>query len=180
MQNQVIARPYAKALFEHARLAGTLTTWSLCLSSLVVMLREPKLIAFLKNPKVSLEAHITCLSTLLDALKIETPTTWKAFITLLFSYKRLFDLPAIQHQFEMLKAAHDQTLTVSVTTLLPLTASQRDDLVTLLSQRFDRKVTLDESCDASLLGGLLIRAGHEVIDASIRGQLKKLAAALVA
>jgi F-type H+-transporting ATPase subunit delta len=44
-----------------------------------------------------------------------------------------------------------------------------------LRQRFQREIDLDVEVDASLIGGAIIRARDQVIDGSVRGQLKRLA-----
>jgi len=59
-----------------------------------------------------------------------------------------------------------------------LNQEHQDKLAKVLSARLNREVRLQASEDASLIGGVVIRAGDLVIDGSIRGKIAKLAEAL--
>ena len=59
-----------------------------------------------------------------------------------------------------------------------LTEEQQQKLAQALSTRLERKVSLETSLDKSLIGGVVVRTGDMVIDASVRGKLTKLAEAL--
>jgi len=56
-----------------------------------------------------------------------------------------------------------------------MTAEQQQKLIDALSRKLERKVELESSVDQSLIGGVVVRAGDLVIDASVRGKLAKLA-----
>lgn len=99
---------------------------------------------------------------------------------MLLANKRLFALPEIAEIYEKLKADRERTLVVEVCSFTALTSQQKQRLTDALSQKLNRSVTLTEKLDASLLGGAVIRAHHLVIDASVKGQLLKLAATLAA
>ena len=55
---------------------------------------------------------------------------------------------------------------------------QRGTIVAAMEKRLGTKVTLDCAVDDSLIGGVVIRAGDLVIDASLRGRLGQLAQTL--
>ena len=67
---------------------------------------------------------------------------------------------------------------VHVTSAFDLTDPQRTTIVTAMEKRLGTKVTLDCVVDDSLIGGVVIRAGDLVIDASLRGRLEQLAQTL--
>ena len=87
-------------------------------------------------------------------------------------------LPAISSLFEGLRAEAEGAVDVTVTTAFALTAEQTQQLGQVLAQKLSRQVNVSSTTDASLIGGTIIRAGDMVIDASVRGQLGKLRAAL--
>jgi F-type H+-transporting ATPase subunit delta len=78
-----------------------------------------------------------------------------------------------------LRSEHEKTINVEVITFADLTSKQLDQLTTSLSQRLQRKVSLNTRVDQSILGGAVIRAGDLVIDGSVRGKLNQLGADLV-
>ena len=101
-------------------------------------------------------------------------------VGLLADNKRLQALPDIYLQYEALRAEQEKTLTAKVSSFAVLTSAQQQHLISSLSQRLQRQVTLDVSIDTSLLGGAVIRAGDLVIDGSVRGKLNKLSSNLAA
>ena len=174
-----VARPYAKALFDYALYHDTLAAWSDWLERLAAMSCEVSLRALIKNPSLS----ALQLSEILVAIARELDSSaWlnelDSLIFLLVTNKRLSALPAIAKQFNMLREQEERTLAVDVVSFAPLSSTQITHLTERLSRRFARTVTLNQTIDPSLLGGILIRAHDVVIDGSIQGQLIKLSADL--
>lgn len=181
MSNQTsIARPYAKAIFEHAEATGELSLWSTFLASFAQLMLDATLVALLKNPALELEAQADILVSLAKKIMPTTPKHMSDFIHLLLANKRFFVLPQIAEIYEKLKADRERTLVVEAYSYTALTSQQKQRLIDALSRKLQRSVTLIEHIDASLLGGVVIRAHHLVIDASVKGQLLKLAATLAA
>jgi len=89
--------------------------------------------------------------------------------------KRLLVLPQVVAQFRELKAEHEKTLSVDVTSAVELTAEQETTLCAALEKRLARKVKLTCKIDANVVSGLVIKAGDMVIDGSVRGKLSRLA-----
>ncbi len=181
MSNQAsIARPYAKAIFEHAEACGELPLWSMCLASFAKLMGESSLVSLLKNPTLEIDAQVDILISLVSKTLQHSPKHLQQFVHVLAANKRLFALPEIAVVFEQLKAEQERTLAVEVTSFTALTSQQKQRLTEALSRKLNRSVTLTEKLDPSLLGGAVIRAHHLVIDASVKGQLLKLAASLAA
>ena len=182
MANQLsIARPYAKALFEHAVAGQQLAAWSMWLQALGQLMEHPALHVLLRNPAVSRDQQAEVVIAIAHDLACEPMVpALDNLIRLLAANKRLYALPAIATQFDALRAEQEKTLTVCVCSFSPLTTLQEQRLVDSLSQRLQRQVTLQQTVDPSLLGGAVIRANDLVIDGSVRGQLIKLGADLAA
>jgi len=77
--------------------------------------------------------------------------------------------------FILLRADLERTVKLKVSTAFEMTAEQQQKLIDALSRKLERKVELESSVDQSLIGGVVVRAGDLVIDASVRGKLAKLA-----
>lgn len=179
--NVTVARPYAKAVFNHAVANNELSAWSVILEVLAQSVLNPMAQAFIGNPASEIEQQSQLLLFVVAESKQEQALpSLDNFIHLLAANKRLLLLPDICVEFEKLRAEQEKTVTVTVKSFTPLTQNQELQLVKSLSQRLQRHVMLDSSIDASLLGGAVIRAGDLVIDGSLRGKLIKLGTDLAA
>jgi len=174
-----IARPYAKALFEHALAEKKLDEWSNYLFCLAQAIADPKGAAFISNPASKVEQHIELLKATCGK-QAESNQALTHFIELLANNKRLFLLLEIKALYEAHKAEQEKTLEVDVISFSELSAKQQQHLIDSLSKRLQRKVSLKISIDPSLLGGAVIQAGDLVIDGSVRGKLNKLSTELAA
>ena len=179
-----VARPYAKAIFQHALQLQQLAEWSVILQHLTHLMRNSAIIQFIDNPAATVEQHTQLIQAVLYTLQ---PTMWcnnKAavdnLIKLLAMHKRLLILPEIYNKYNMLRAEHEKTLVVTVISFASLNIKQTQQLIDKLSHRLQRQVTLEVSLDKTLLGGAIIHAGDLVIDGSVRGKLTKLATNLAA
>ena len=101
-------------------------------------------------------------------------------LKLLLEYGRVNALPEIADHFDALKAEVENTVDVTVTSAVPMSAEQQQAVKTALQARLGRNVSLSTEIDESLIGGAVIRAGDVVIDGSVRSRLNGLANALVA
>jgi F-type H+-transporting ATPase subunit delta len=93
--------------------------------------------------------------------------------------KAIFAIAAdIAEQFGELRAAAEKVLQVEVLTAMPLSETQHAALQKNLAQRFGSAIELGARVDESLLAGVIVRAGDQVIDASARGRLQRLGQAM--
>ncbi len=178
-----IARPYAKAVFEHALQSKALLVWSEWLSQLQTLALSADMLRFIDNPETTVQQHAEVMCDVMSgSAGKDKPLAddLKAFIHTLAESRRLPVLPAIYEQFEALRAEEEHRVSVQVSSFLPLSAEQQKGLIERLTKRLDRKVELQLSVDPELLGGAVISAKDWVINASVKGQLDKLGADLVA
>src|SRR5690606_13188137 len=94
------------------------------------------------------------------------------FVLILAANRRLKLLPDVRILFEQLKADQERSVDVEVTSAFELDAEAESKLSAVLKQRLQRDVKLSSKVDRSLIGGMVVRAGDLVIDASVRGKLK--------
>lgn len=172
MQESItIARPYAKAAFEYALAHGCVPQWATLLEKAAVIIKDAQMVKLLHDPCVTREQACQVLSNL---CKAELNEQQHNLLRLLAKNQRLIVLPEIAALFNKLQAEHEQILRVDVATVIALNPDQQSKLTQVLQQRFAKKIILNFSQDAELLGGILIRAGDKVIDLSLRGQLQRL------
>ncbi len=169
-----IARPYADAAFALAREESTLPQWGDALSRLSQVMASSEAGSVIDNPRLAPAQIATLIADAAGSLS----QTQRNFVQLLAENERLTVLPEIADQFHKLRNAADGTLDAIIETAYPLTEAQIADIVSTLEQKYGRKVQATAEVESDLIGGVCIRLGDEVIDASVRGKLARLAANL--
>jgi F-type H+-transporting ATPase subunit delta len=171
-----IARPYAEALFRVAQ-SGKLAAWADLIAEMAHVAEHPDVQAFVQNPAVSTQQVV---ATFLVALKSPVDDEAKNFIGALAENGRLTLLPEIATQFHVLKNAHEGADDAKITSAFALTETQVSELVAALEKKFGRKLLPSVAVDSSLIGGVRVVIGDEVLDTSVRAKLQQLHVALTA
>lgn len=170
-----LARPYAKAAFEYALTANSLQSWFEALEVSAAVAEQDQVKKALATSGLSAEQKASVFVQVIgDSLDEKV----KNFIRTLASNKRLALLPYIRDLFAKMKAQQEKTIEVEITAAYELPVDLINKLAQSLSAKLNRKIDVNSSVDASLLGGVVIHTGDMVIDGSVRGRLAKLAEAL--
>jgi len=166
-----LSRPYARAAFENAHAAGQLAPWGEMLDKAAAVLSDDRVAALVGNPHVQRAELVGFVLELCGAAGDEKA---RNFVQLLADNGRLLLLPQIAAQYAALRADVENTVDVTVTSALPLTAEQGAKLSDALTRRLRRTVRLNTTVDPSLIGGAVVRAGDFVVDGSLRGRIERL------
>ncbi|SEI57782.1 F-type H+-transporting ATPase subunit delta [Azotobacter beijerinckii] len=175
INNQTLARPYAKAAFEYASAANSNDAWSGMLSLAAAVVEAPEVAELLRNPRLTRESKVEAV---LRLFADDVDDAFRNFIANMGEHDRLFVLPTVRELFEAFKAEAEKTLDVELETAFELSAEQLETLAAALSKRLDRSVNPRQVVNPALIGGLVIRAGDVVVDGSVRGKLSQLAESL--
>ena len=184
--NNTIARPYARAVFQVAQESDALDELSRSLGIAKAILADGQVANFLANPALDDEARLRFLTELFgeaagaDSVFAGSSEHGTNFLKLLLEYGRVNVLPEISDRFDALKAEVENTVDVTVTSATELSASQLQEIENALKSRLGRDVKLSTEIDENLIGGAVIRAGDVVIDGSVRARLEGLSNALIA
>lgn len=172
-----IARPYAEAAFSLALGAGALEAWSQALERLATLVTLDEVRTVLLDPKVDDDSKARVL---LEAAGADQPLpdAVQNFARLLVDNDRVLLLPEIHALFVARKNDHEGVAVAKVTSAFPLDDAARERLKQDLEAHFKKKLQLEVTIDPELIGGVRVQVGDEVIDASVRGKLANLAAAL--
>ena len=172
-----LAGRYASALFGLAREENDIDTVAANLDSLSAALSESNdLEALIASPAMSRGDAVCATQAIAKAFKLHRLTA--NFLGVLAENGRLDQLGAAAAAFATLVADHKGEARAAVTSARPLSDAQLATLKTKLSARVGRDVTLDTSVDPDLLGGLKVKLGSELIDATVRTKLNTLAQAM--
>jgi len=171
-----VARPYAEALFRVAK-SGNLPAWSELVSEMAYVAAHPDVQALSRNPNVT-DKQVA--DTFLALLKSPITDEAKNFINLLVENGRVTLLPEIGTQFHVLKNAQDGAADVEITSAFELDPNQVKELIATLEKKFGRKLNPSVHVDGSLIGGVRVVVGDEVLDTSVRAKLQQMQVALAA
>jgi F-type H+-transporting ATPase subunit delta len=171
-----IARPYAEAAFKHACEAQALPSWSQALAQLAGVVSSPAARDIIGNPALSSAQVARLMTEVIGSLD----AAQQNFVRLLADNERLAVVSEIATLFEGLRNQHEGVLQAEIVSAFPIDEAQVQSIVGTLAQKYGRNIKPTVSVDSSLIGGVAIRIGDEVIDASVRGKLAQMAGALKA
>jgi F-type H+-transporting ATPase subunit delta len=169
-----VARPYAEALFRVAQ-TGNLAAWSELVSELAQIGANPDVQDFARNPNVTPEQVVATLTSL---VKSPLPPEAKNFIAVLVENRRVPLLPEIGEQFHVLKNAQEGAADASISSAFDISGAQVAQLISTLEKKFGRKLNPTVTVDPTLIGGVRVVVGDEVLDTSVRAKLQQMHVAL--
>jgi len=168
---------YATALFDLARDSKALAAVEASLATVRQALdQSAEFKALTASPLVGRTDAARAVAAVARTLGLDDTTI--SFLGVLAQNRRLNQLPAIIRDFRGLAARHRGETTAEVVSAHPLAPDQVDALKQQLRARIGRDVTVDLSVDPSLLGGLVVKIGSQMIDSSIKTRLNSLAHAM--
>jgi F-type H+-transporting ATPase subunit delta len=169
-----VARPYAEALFRVAQ-AGNLAAWSDLVSEMAQVGANADVLEYARNPKVS-DSDIA--ATIASLLKSPLTAEAKNFLDMLIANGRIALLPEVGAQFALLKNSAEGAADADIISAFELSAAQVSELVATLEKKFSRKLNPNVTVDPSLIGGVRVVVGDEVLDTSVRARLQQMRTAL--
>ena len=175
MIGNVVSRRYAAALFSLGKEAGMaeLERYGASLSALgEAVEKTPKLAETFRNPVLSSEEKKKIVLSLLDVAG--GGAVEKRFCALLADKDRLSLLPAIAADFGLMLDDASGISRGVVTTAVELDEEYMDKIKNKLESQTERKLVLEFVIDPAIIGGIVLRIGDSVYDASLRAQLDNL------
>ena len=172
-----MAGRYAAALFELAEEQGALDDIAGELHNLRQMIDESAdLERLIRSPVLSRNEQGRGLAALGERAGFDQLT--RRFLGVLAHHRRLFALPQMVEAYDAMVAEHKGEIGAEVVSAVPLSAPQLESVRQQLSAAVGQTVKLSASVDPNLLGGLVVRVGSRMMDASIRTKLRQLELAL--
>lgn len=168
-----IAEPYAQALLSLARDNNLLDQISEDVSSLLTLLSESEdFRQCMTNPIFKAEDKKAIIR---QGIGNQLHPFTQNFLFILIDRGRIAFLEPICKQFRALVRQLNQTVLAEVTSAVPLSEEQQESIrQKVMAMTQARQVELDIRIDPDLLGGVLIKVGSQIIDASLRGQLRRI------
>ena len=173
-ESVTIARPYAEAVFRMAKEAGTQGLWSGRLARLAIIAQDGDMAAVMGNPQLSAEQVANLVISLCD----DNDAVLANLVRTLAENRRLALLPEISRLFDLAKSQEEGVQEAVVYSAFPIDETQVAALLQQLETRFGTRLTARVEVDPSLIGGVRVAIGDQVLDASVRGKLDAMAVAL--
>ncbi|WP_026363028.1 F0F1 ATP synthase subunit delta [Methylopila sp. M107] len=172
-----MAGRYATALFDLAKeqnsvdaVAGDLDTLSRALAE------SEDLRRLIKSPVFSAEEQTKAITAVLGKLGVGALTT--NFVRLVAGNRRLFAIESMIKGFHALVAADKGVTTAQVTVAEELSPARREELAAALKDITGKTVDFDVKVDPKILGGLIVRLGSRMVDASLKTKLNSIKLAM--
>jgi F-type H+-transporting ATPase subunit delta len=168
-----IAQPYAEALMSVAQSKNLTEQFGEDARSLLNLLSESEQLRnFLGNPFIQPETKKAVINQVLGE---GANVYFRNFLLLLVDRRRILLLEPVFKQYLALLRQLKQAVLAEVTSAVPLSEEQRQAVIEkVIAITNAREVELETKVDRELFGGVIIKVGSQVIDASLRGQLRRL------
>jgi len=170
------ARRYAEAAFQVARESDALDRWQADLAVLDDTLAVPELHTLIEHPAVAFADKERILRRAVAGVGAEPLN----LVLLMIRRGRPGAIPAMRRHFEELVRRQRGIARAEIRSALPLDKQDRAELERTLARLAGQEVELTELVDRSLIGGISVRIGDRLYDASIRSRLERLRARLTA
>jgi F-type H+-transporting ATPase subunit delta len=177
--NSTIGEAYAQALIELAETQGQQVEQSIYndLQTVNQSIKQvPEFGVILRHPSVSAAEKKQLLIQLFQG-KIQELTL--RLIEMLCDKRRLEILPAVEHSYRKLLNERLNIVPATITSAQPLSDEQVNNLKSKLAAKLGKQLEITVNVDQSLIGGVILRVGDEVIDGSIKGKLRILEKSLL-
>ena len=172
-----LAGRYATALFALAEENKSIDAVQASLATLNTALTDSDdLKALISSPVLSRDDAGKAIAATAKALGLDKLST--NMLGVLAANRRLDQIPAVIRAFSTLASDHRGEITAEVTSAHPLDDKQIKALKTQLKKRVGSDVSVSTAVDPSILGGLVMKIGSQMIDSSIKTRLNTLSQAM--
>lgn len=172
-----LAGRYATALFALAKENNSIDAVQASLDTLSAAMAESEdLRALTSSPVLSREDAGKAIAATAKALGLDPLST--NMLGVLAANRRLDQIQAVIRAFSTLASDHRGEITAEVTSAHPLDDKQIDALKAQLKKRVGSDVSVSTAVDSSILGGLVVQIGSQMIDSSIKTRLNTLSQAM--
>ena len=165
------ARRYAEAVFEIAERDDTVDVWLEQLSTAAEAVSDPTVARRLEDPQIPIEER---LNALLAPFGTRMLPQMGNLLALVLRRRRVESMPNIYREFRRLYNRRAGIVEATAISAAELDDAELTALRTRLEEITGGRIELETRVDPSLLGGVQVRLGDQLIDGSVRGRLERL------
>ena len=166
---------YANALFQLSKEAKVIDTVSNDLTSLEVTINsDVEILKFIQNPSIKKSLKVQFFNTVSQKLELSKLT--ENFIGLIIKKNRVHYILEMIRAFNDLLSELKGIKSANITSAYKLSDEEVSKIKMKLKDKFNSDFNINLLKDSSLIGGLKIQVGSQMIDSSIKNQLNLLKA----
>lgn len=169
---EYLDRRYALALYEVAEEKGKVEIFLDDLREIVdVMNNDENFLKIIKYPEISTARK---KKLFIEIFKDKVDDDLLTFLLILIEKDRILFLKEKLIEMEKIHLDRNNTLLANIKTVIPMDESQKKRLISSLEKKYDKKVILKEEIDKSVIGGVYVRVGDDVIDGTLKSKLLEM------
>lgn len=170
MRPNATTQRYAQAGYQVARQDGDEDRWVSDLRAASEALQNQGIALYFRDPNIGHAEKLKTVDQIFDGVQPHVLN----LLRMLAARNRMHLLPVITQDFEALHREARGIEEAHVTVARELTAQEREGIQRALSQATGKRIELTSDVDPDILGGVVVRIGDRLIDASVAGRLQRL------
>ncbi|MCD3194954.1 F0F1 ATP synthase subunit delta [Clostridium botulinum C] len=169
---EYLDRRYALALYEVADKNGKVKEYIQELKEIVDLINNnEELLKIVQHPEVTTAKKKKIFK---EIFKGKIDDNLLAFLLILIEKERIMYLKEKVKEMEKIHLEKQNIIVAHIKSVIPLNEEQKSVLVEKLSKKYKKNIMLKEQLDKSLIGGLYVRIGDDVIDGTIKGKFEEI------
>ena len=177
MIGDVVGRRYAQALFNLAQKEKSIDPVRETLDAMVMLMETDRTFRyFMLTPRIEDRKKIDVLKKIFSSM---APELFFQFLEVVFDKRRQEYLGKVSYHMENLYNNSIGRVIVKATSARMLAPEEQKVLVSALEDKTDKQVVLSNTVDSSLIGGVMLRMGYMVLDATVKGKLGQIKTDLI-
>lgn len=169
---EYLDRRYSLALYEVAEKKGKIEEYRRDLKEIIDMIYgNEELLQLIKHPQISTYKK---KKVFIKIFKGKIDEDLLSFLLILIEKGRILYLKEKQKQLEKIYFEKHNMLRAHIKTVIPLEEEDRKNLKEKLEKKYNKEIILKEEIDKSIIGGVYVRVGDDVIDGTIKSKLNEM------
>lgn len=169
---EYLDRRYALALYEVAEEKGKVEEYLNELIGIVELInKDESFLQIVRHPHLSTAKKKQMFS---DIFKGKINDDIFSFLLVLLEKNRILELNAQLEEMKKIHLEKNNVLSVFVKTVISLDDEQKESLVKNLEKKYNKKILLYEEIDKSIIGGVFLRVGDDIVDGTIKSKYEEI------
>ena len=169
---EYLDRRYAVALYKIASAKNKTEEYITDLRQIHHLINDnEELNQVINNPKISTSKKKEVFTNI---FKDKIDNELLSFLLILIEKSRISELSGIILQVEKVDLEKNNQIVAEVKTVIPLNDTERTSLTDKLKAKYNKSIILKETIDESIIGGVYVRVGDDVIDGTIKNKLEEI------
>ncbi|WP_238885800.1 F0F1 ATP synthase subunit delta [Clostridium sp. YIM B02551] len=174
---EYLDRRYALALYQIAEEKGKVDEYLADLREICsYVYNDSNFFEVIKHPQISTSKKKEVFTNI---FKGKVDEELLSFLLILVEKDRISYLKEKLNEMEKIHLERNNTLLATVQTVIPLERGQFDELKGNLEKKYDKKIILREEINESIIGGVYVRVGNEIIDGTVKSKLEEMKALML-